>query len=143
MKGLVIILLLSWIAPLAAWSEQDELRWRELNEELRCLVCQNQSIAESNAPLAEDLRVQVRQMIEQGKSDQDIRLYMTQRYGDFVLYRPPWNPRTWLLWAGPLFMLLIGGYFVWKLRNDSEAPTQTSKAQRQQLAEKLKALDDD
>ena len=77
-----------------------------LAEKLRCLVCQNQSIAESNADLAVDLRRQIREQIAQGKSDDDILGFMTARYGDFVLYQPPVKPETYLLWFGPLLFLL-------------------------------------
>ncbi len=126
-----------------AWSDEQDVRWRALNEELRCLVCQNQSIAESNAPLAEDLRKQAREMIEQGKSDDEIRRYMTDRYGDFVLYRPPFKATTWLLWLGPGLMLLVGLLLVWRLRRPAPVVTRVSKEQHTQLAEKLKALNDD
>ena len=83
-------------------------RYDKLVNELRCLVCQNNSIADSNAMLASDLRREVRELIAQGKTDAEIRSYMTERYGDFVLYRPPVTPRTWLLWAAPA-VLLLGG----------------------------------
>ena len=83
-------------------------RYDQLVNELRCLVCQNNSIADSNAMLATDLRREVRELIAAGKSDAEIRTYMTDRYGDFVLYRPPVAPRTWLLWAAPA-LLLLGG----------------------------------
>ena len=76
--------------------------------ELRCLVCQNQTIADSNAGLAEDLRNEVRAMLRQGQTDAQIVKYMTDRYGDFVLYRPPVKSTTWLLWFGP-GVLLVGG----------------------------------
>ena len=79
-----------------------------ISEELRCLVCQNQTIADSNAELAIDLRNQVREQLMQGKSDQDVIDFMVQRYGDFVLYRPPVKGSTWLLWFGP-FALMAGG----------------------------------
>lgn len=85
-----------------------EQRAKKLAAELRCLVCQNQSLADSNADLAIDLKNQVRSQIREGKSDAQIRDYMVARYGDFVLYSPPWKPTTALLWAGP-FMLLIAG----------------------------------
>lgn len=81
-----------------------------ISEELRCLVCQNQTIAESHAELAIDLKNQVREKLQQGMTDKDIVAYMVQRYGDFVLYRPPVKATTWLLWFGP-FILLIGGIF--------------------------------
>ena len=77
-------------------------------ERLRCLVCQNQSIAESNAELAVDLRRQIREQIAQGKSDDDIFGFMIARYGDFVLYQPPIKPVTYLLWFGPLLLLMAG-----------------------------------
>lgn len=84
-----------------------ERRAMDLAQQLRCLVCQNQTIADSNADLANDLRQQIRQMLSQGASDDQVRDYMTARYGDFVLYRPPLRPVTLLLWFGPA--LLLGG----------------------------------
>jgi cytochrome c-type biogenesis protein CcmH len=83
-------------------------RYERLIRDLRCLVCQNQSIADSNAMLAGDLRREVRDMMIAGRTDEQIRDFMTERYGDFVLYRPPVRPRTWLLWAAPV-LLLFGG----------------------------------
>jgi cytochrome c-type biogenesis protein CcmH len=85
-----------------------EARLVTISEELRCLVCQNESLAASRAELANDLREEVRKLIHQGKSDAEIRDYLVARYGDFVLYRPPVKPTTWLLWFGP-FALLAGG----------------------------------
>jgi cytochrome c-type biogenesis protein CcmH len=85
-----------------------------LEEELRCLVCQNQTLADSNAPLAEDLRREVRELAAQGKNDQEIKDYLVARYGDFVLYKPPVKQTTWLLWFGP-FALLAGGAVVWAM----------------------------
>ncbi|OGA25138.1 MAG: cytochrome C biogenesis protein [Betaproteobacteria bacterium RIFCSPLOWO2_02_FULL_67_26] len=115
MKALAALLLA--LMPFAAWcgeavpTEQDpvhEKRAVKLSEQLRCLVCQNQSIAESNAELAVDLRRQIRDQIKAGKSDNEIVDFMVQRYGDFVLYRPPLNTTTVLLWGGPLLLLVIG-----------------------------------
>jgi cytochrome c-type biogenesis protein CcmH len=83
-------------------------RYEQLTRELRCLVCQNNTIADSNATLAADLRREVREMMKAGKSDVEIRAFLTERYGDFVLYLPPVTPRTWLLWAAPA-LLLLGG----------------------------------
>ncbi len=85
-----------------------EARMMTITSELRCLVCQNQTIADSHAELAVDLRNQVREMLLAGKSEQDITDYMTARYGDFVLYRPPFKAQTALLWIGPAAMVLIG-----------------------------------
>lgn len=80
----------------------------EIAAELRCLVCQNQSIVDSNAPLAVDLRNQIRGQIKEGRSTREIMDYMVARYGDFVLYRPPLKATTVLLWAGPLLLMLVG-----------------------------------
>ena len=83
-------------------------RYEQLTHQLRCLVCQNETIADSNATLAGDLRREVREMMRAGKSDVEVRAFLTDRYGDFVLYLPPVTPRTWLLWAAPA-LLLLGG----------------------------------
>jgi cytochrome c-type biogenesis protein CcmH len=85
-----------------------EKRLNHIAEELRCLVCQNESLAGSRSDLALDLRREIRGLIKQGKTDQEVRDFLVSRYGDFVLYRPPVKPTTWLLWAGP-FVLLAGG----------------------------------
>ncbi|MBI4997976.1 MAG: cytochrome c-type biogenesis protein CcmH [Rhodocyclales bacterium] len=94
-------------APLAD-DEVVEKRLVVIAEELRCLVCQNESLAGSRADLAEDLRREVRGLIKQGKTDQEIKDFLVSRYGDFVLYRPPVKSTTWLLWAGPFVLLLVG-----------------------------------
>ena len=85
-----------------------QARYERLTNELRCLVCQNQTVADSNADLARDLRDQTRAMLLDGASDEQIVAFMTERYGDFVLYRPPLSSRTALLWAAPAVLLLIG-----------------------------------
>jgi cytochrome c-type biogenesis protein CcmH len=97
-------------APALDGLEDPELiaRYQQLTEELRCLVCQNQNIAESNAGLAADLRRQVREMLLAGNSNDEILTFLTDRYGDFVRYRPAVNQRTWLLWVGPLLFLGAG-----------------------------------
>ena len=82
--------------------------YETLTKELRCLVCQNQTIADSNAELAADLRRQVYEMLQQGKSEQDIIRFMTDRYGDFVLYKPPFEGKTSILWIAPVVFLLMG-----------------------------------
>jgi len=87
---------------------EQEQAYKVLIEELRCLVCQNQTIADSNAELAQDLRRQVYEMLQQGKTKDEIAEFMTQRYGDFVLYNPPFKAKTGLLWGGPVVFLLIG-----------------------------------
>ncbi|CAN5308164.1 cytochrome c-type biogenesis protein CcmH [soil metagenome] len=85
-------------------------RYERLITQIRCLVCQNNSIADSNAALAADLRRQIRDMIAADRGDGEIIAFLTERYGDYVLYRPPWTPRTWLLWLAPL---LLGAAGIW------------------------------
>jgi cytochrome c-type biogenesis protein CcmH len=112
----VVAVLLALCAGVAAAKEAApeaadpalEARMTRITAELRCLVCQNQTIADSNAGLAVDLRRETREMLRQGKSDAEIIAYMTQRYGDFVLYRPPLKATTALLWFGPAAMLAVG-----------------------------------
>jgi len=90
---------------------QIEQRMKHLTEQLRCLVCQNETLADSRADLAEDLRKQIREQMKAGKSDQEIMAFLTERYGDFVLYKPPVRTSTYLLWFGP-FLLFGGGTFI-------------------------------
>lgn len=98
-------------APTVAADPVLELRLNKLAEDLRCLVCQNQNLADSHAELAVDLKNQVREMLQKGMSDQEIIDYLVQRYGDFVLYKPPVKATTWLLWGGP-FVLLVAALSV-------------------------------
>ena len=102
-------------APRPAPDPHLEKRALAIAEELRCLVCQNQTIADSDAALAVDLRKQVREKLAQGMSDRDVTDFMVARYGDFVLYRPPVKSTTWLLWFGP-FLLLAGSLIVLGLK---------------------------
>jgi cytochrome c-type biogenesis protein CcmH len=88
-------------------SPQIQARWDHIAGELRCLVCQNESLASSSAELALDLRRELRHLIEQGQSDAQIRAFLVSRYGDFVLYKPEVKPLTWLLWFGPFALLLL------------------------------------
>ena len=94
-------------------SEQEETFYK-LSDELRCLVCQIQTIAESNADLAKDLRREIYNMISDGQTEEEIIEFMVQRYGDYVLYRPPMKPLTWLLWFGPVIVFLFGLYYAIK-----------------------------
>ena len=109
--GLMAFMAAAKDAPPASEDPVLEARMVRIAAELRCLVCQNETIAGSSADLAADLRQQVRTMLREGKSDQEIIKYMTDRYGDFVLYRPPVKGTTWLLWFGPA-LLLVGGLSV-------------------------------
>ena len=116
LKAFSVLLCLLVFAPLAFAKEatpmvadpEMEKTVNEISDELRCLVCQNQTIADSNAPLAVDLKNQVRDMVKSGESPSEIIDYMVQRYGDFVRYRPPMKASTMLLWIGPFALLLIG-----------------------------------
>ena len=121
-----------------------EARLRVLGEELRCLVCQNQTLADSSAPLAQDLRNEIRQMIAQGRSDDQIREYLVQRYGDFVLYRPPWKATTLALWLGPFLLLALGaGVFARIVRGRRAAVAETkTPAEDRGRVEALLAKDD-
>ena len=87
-------------------------RFHALTEELRCVKCQNQSLADSNAAIAQDLRLEVLDLMRQGKTDAEVKHYLVARYGEFVLYRPRVEPTTWLLWFGPAVVLLVGGFVV-------------------------------
>lgn len=108
-----------------------------ISEQLRCLVCQNQTIADSHADLAVDLRNQVREKIQQGMSDKEIYDYMVQRYGDFVLYRPPLQTTTALLWFGPFLLLIAGLIFLGMKLRRPEAMDEPSESDMQRSAELL------
>ena len=146
MRWLLMVLLLlpslaaaGEAAPLAE-NPQAEARLKALAVELRCLVCQNQTLADSNAPLAEDLRREVREMIVKNMSDKEIIDFLVTRYGDFVLYRPPLKTTTTLLWVGP-FLLLIGGaialVMALRRRQKKLADVALSEAERNRVAQLL------
>ena len=127
-----LLLALSFTAQAAidTYSFSDEVtrqRYRTLVEELRCPMCQNQNIADSNAPIALDLRREIHALLEQGQSDEQIINYLVARYGDFVRYKPPLNPTTWLLWFGPVALLLVGlGGLLLIIRSRRRRTSQTS-----------------
>ena len=112
-------------------------RAKRLEHELRCLVCQNQTIAESNAPLAQDLRQQVREQMEKGASDQQVIDYMVARYGDFVLYRPPFKATTVALWVGPFVLLALGALLAWRRVARRRAPEVELSAAERERAHQL------
>ncbi len=97
-------------------TQAERERFHRLAEELRCLVCQNQTLADSDADLAMDLRREVETMMLAGRSDDEIKSFLVQRYGDFVLYRPPMQRNTWLLWLGPFALLSIGAIAWWRIQ---------------------------
>ena len=121
MTGRLLVVLMAcsfWIfdlvadTPLEFESEQQEQRFQQLTEELRCVVCQNQTLADSDAPLAHDLRAEIHEMMLQGQSDDQIRTFLVDRYGDFVLYRPAVKGNTLMLWLAPAILLLLGALVV-------------------------------
>jgi cytochrome c-type biogenesis protein CcmH len=141
MRAILVLLLAAMaVSPLAALgadavpTDKDGLvaaRAVRLGEKLRCLVCQNQTIEDSNAELAQDLRRQIREQIAAGKTDAEIIDYMVARYGDFVLYQPPVKPTTMLLWAGPA-LLMLGGFVllartIRRRRAEPDAPPLTAE----------------
>ena len=134
------LLALAFAAGAAAAQGGDatvEERAARLEHELRCLVCQNQTIAESNAPLAQDLRRQVREQMEKGASDRDVIDYMVARYGDFVLYRPPFKATTVALWVGPFVLLALGALAAWRRVARRRAPPVELSAAERERAHKL------
>jgi cytochrome c-type biogenesis protein CcmH len=115
-------------------------RVRNLAHELRCLVCQNQTIADSNAPLAVDLRNQIREQLAGGRSEGDVIDYMVARYGDFVLYRPPFKGTTLALWLGPFLLLALGAWIFWRRvarRRTGEPSAPLSEEERARAARLL------
>ncbi|MET1162893.1 MAG: cytochrome c-type biogenesis protein [Pseudoxanthomonas sp.] len=117
---LLAVLLLSPVAtaqssdptPLQFSDTAQETRFHQLTAELRCVMCQNQSLADSNAQIAHDLRREVLELMNQGKSDAEIKRFLVERYGEFVLYKPDVSGNTWLLWFGPAVLLLAGAFIV-------------------------------
>ena len=99
-------------APLQFQDRAEETRFHALVSELRCVMCQNQSLADSNAQIAHDLRREVLQLMRDGKSDAQVKQFLVARYGEFVLYQPRMEAKTWLLWFGPALLLLLGGLVV-------------------------------
>ncbi|HET9352046.1 MAG TPA: cytochrome c-type biogenesis protein [Burkholderiales bacterium] len=135
-----MFLLLALTAPLGVLAQDEEIEKRvtALAVELRCLVCQNQTLADSNAPLAVDLRNQIREQLKAGKSEQDVVDFMVARYGDFVLYRPPLKASTVALWAGPFLILLFGAWLLLRrIRKRPAGEPELSEAERARAAKLL------
>jgi len=120
-------------------SPETEKTFHKLSEELRCLVCQNQNVAESNADLAKDLRLEIYTMLSDGKTEDEIVDFMVQRYGDYVLYRPPFKPMTWLLWFGPVIIFAIALTFVVRFMRSQDDATQTDSLSKDDI-ERIKNL---
>lgn len=142
-----LLLSLALLVPLGAHAVEPgemladpklEARARAIASELRCLVCQNQSIDDSDAPLAKDLRIIVREKLKEGASDADVRAFVVSRYGEFVLLRPPVKPETIALWAAPLLALLAGAWAIFsaakrRRRERAGSPSALTDAERAQL----------
>jgi cytochrome c-type biogenesis protein CcmH len=150
MKKLFFAALAAWALSLTALAGEATLnaedpaieqRLTNLAEDLRCLVCQNESLAGSHAELAEDLRREIRAQMKAGKDDKQVVEYLTDRYGDFVLYRPPFKPVTYLLWLGPLVFLLLGGV-IWLQTMKRRRAMQDTPVDEKQLAAAAKLLDE-
>ncbi len=148
MKILLILITLLFSALLMAGNEQyefddaiQESRFISLSEELRCLVCQNQSLADSNAALAQDLRAEVFKLIQQGKTDEQIIDFLVSRYGDFVLYKPPFKAGTAFLWFSPLILLLVIGVYLFGIMRQQQNQLHPELSTEQQA--KLQAILDD
>ena len=113
MLGLVLLSVAVFAQePMVFENQQQQDRFDQLTQELRCLVCQNQNLADSDAPLAHDLRREVHAMLQSGQSNEQIKQFLVERYGDFVLYRPPVQKNTYLLWLAPLFLFLAGALVI-------------------------------
>ncbi len=142
--GLVLAAAALAIDPQDFASPAEEARYWALIEELRCLVCQNQNLADSDALLAKDLRDQVLEMLQAGRSDAQIKAYLVERYGDFVLYRPPVKPATWMLWFGPA--LIVGAgliVLVVTLRRRRRGAEIIADPEQEELDRRLDAMESD
>ncbi len=151
MRQLLPLLLALWLALIAFGagatalssysfeSKEEEEAFRELTAQLRCLVCQNQSLADSDAELAQDLRREVYGMWKQGKPENEITDFLVQRYGDFVLYDPPLKPSTYLLWFGPFIFLVIGAVLLFRtlMRKSRDREVVLTEQDQQRLNELL------
>lgn len=150
MKSFYGLILAVWVIQARAEIEyrdfkqpEQEQAYQTLISELRCLVCQNQTIADSNADLAKDLRRQVYEMLQQGKSRQDVVDFMTERYGDFVLYKPALKLKTLLLWLGPVLFLFIGLFTVWVLRSRTDTGGDSLSKEQQAKLDRILDKGDD
>ncbi len=136
----LLSLLLLVALPFQVMGQEDpalERRVASLAHELRCLVCQNQTLADSNAPLAQDLRNQIREQLKAGKTERDVIDFMVARYGDFVLYRPPFKATTVALWTGPFVLLALGAWLLVRRVRKRAPPPELTEAERRRAAQLL------
>jgi cytochrome c-type biogenesis protein CcmH len=147
-RALAVILMLLWASPALAVGADEkmlpdpaqEVRARHLMEDLRCLVCQNQSISDSNADLARDLREIVRERVAAGETDAQVHRFMVDRYGDWILMKPPFNYRTAILWLAPALLIVAGGIGAWAfIRRQRAVPIETQALDAAEQA-RLRAL---
>ena len=126
-------------------AESDAARIRELEQSFRCLVCQNETLADSSADLAADLRGKIAEQVANGATDAQVRDYMVRRYGDFVLYKPPFKPLTWLLWLGPFLLLCAGALVLARVvaRRRAMRPPQLSADERRRADALLNRTSED
>ena len=120
------------VAPLTFHDAAEEARFHALVSELRCVMCQNQSLADSNAQIAVDLRREVLELMREGRSDAEIKEFLVARYGEFVLYRPRMEATTWLLWLGPALLLLVGGFVIARIVRKRAATTPAAEDPNQE-----------
>lgn len=145
MKAKMWLLSVALLAP-GAWAGSESLEAREaaLAAQLRCVVCQNQTVAESQAPIAKDMRKEIANQLAQGRSDAQVVAFFEQRYGTFVRYTPPWRPSTWLLWCLPFLAVLGGLGLLWRtLRQRSQVQLNGLSAQERARAQAWLAQGDD
>jgi cytochrome c-type biogenesis protein CcmH len=127
--------------PIVFDDPQIEKDYLQLSEELRCLVCQNQNLIDSNAELADDLRREVAKMLKQGQNKEQVTEFMVERYGDFVLYNPPVKPQTWLLWGGPFVLMFLGVFVLLKKISASKEDKRSDSSELSaQEKEKLQSI---
>lgn len=142
--GIFILVVFLWPASAVGQTPADidrEAQARTLFEELRCLVCEGQSLAQSEAPLAQDMRQLIRERLSAGQSEDEIRAYLRARYGDYIFLRPPANTATFLLWAGPFLFLILGAVggaiVIYRLRSTRALTSVLSEREEKRLAERL------
>jgi cytochrome c-type biogenesis protein CcmH len=112
MKNIILFLFL--VTPLDVYSSKADIQYKELIEELRCMVCQNQNLAESEAPLAVDMKQKIRQMLESGKSKNEIKQFLSDRYSSYILYEPPINKQNIILWFAPFAFIIILSFILFR-----------------------------
>ena len=125
MKALLLSLVIAMAADVPLQDPAEEARAQELMREIRCVACENEPVSQSAAPIAEDMRERIREMISEGSTDQQVRDWFESRYGEFVLLKPPVKESTWILWFGPLGLAVIGAFVIWQIARRGRAKLAT------------------